>query len=75
MRYNLNVQEFVLPKLNRPGKGYDVGPARIKSSLAGNLYPKGMIIPGRAGCNAFQGKQIRSMKTEKLNCYEYIKDL
>jgi len=30
-----------------------------------------MIIPGRAGCNAFQGKQIRGMKTGKLNCYEY----
>jgi len=35
------------------------------------LYPKGMIIPGRASCNAFQVKQIRNMKTGKLNCYEY----
>ena len=35
------------------------------------IYPNGMIIPGRASCNAFQGKQIHSTKTGKLNCYEY----
>jgi len=35
------------------------------------IYPKGMIIPGRADCKAFQGKQIRSTKTGKLNRYEY----
>ena len=31
-----------------------------------------MIIPGRGNCNAFEGKQIRSRETGKLNCYEDI---
>jgi len=34
-------------------------------------YPKGMIIPGMANCNAFHGKQIRSTKTGKLNRCEH----
>ncbi len=34
--------------------------------------PKGVIIPDRADCKGFQGKQIRSTKTGKLNRYQYM---
>jgi len=35
------------------------------------LYPSGMKIPGRAGCNCFSDKKIHNMKTGKFNRDEY----